>query len=79
MGVSSTGRGSTRRSRSPVDPDGRFTSDAPGFEGRRVITEKGEKGDANQAVIEALVAAGMLIARGRSSINILIPGAPRSR
>ncbi|HEX3215510.1 MAG TPA: class I tRNA ligase family protein, partial [Aestuariivirgaceae bacterium] len=48
-----------------VDPDGRFTSDAPGFEGRRVITEKGEKGDANQAVIEALVAAGMLIARGR--------------
>jgi isoleucyl-tRNA synthetase len=48
-----------------VDPEGRFTSDAPGFEGRRVITEKGEKGDANQAVIEALVAAGMLIARGR--------------
>jgi isoleucyl-tRNA synthetase len=48
-----------------VDPDGRFTSDAPGFEGKRVITEKGEKGDANQAVIEALVAAGMLIARGR--------------
>src|SRR5262245_24082776 len=48
-----------------VDPDGRFTSDAPGFEGKRVITEKGEKGDANQAVIEALIAAGMLIARGR--------------
>jgi isoleucyl-tRNA synthetase len=48
-----------------VDADGIFTAAAPGFEGRRVITEKGEKGDANQAVIEALIAAGMLIARGR--------------
>ena len=41
-----------------VDADGRFTADAPGFEGRQVITEKGEKGDANQAVIEALTQAG---------------------
>ena len=48
-----------------VDADGRFTADAPGFEGRSVITEAGEKGDANQAVIDALVEAGMLIARGR--------------
>ncbi len=48
-----------------VDADGVFTAAAPGFEGRRVITAKGEKGDANQAVIERLVAAGMLIARGR--------------
>ena len=48
-----------------VDADGIFTSDAPGFEGRQVITAKGEKGDANQAVIEALVKAGMLVARGR--------------
>ncbi len=48
-----------------VDADGKFTADAPGFTGRQVITEKGEKGDANKAVIEALVAAGMLIARGR--------------
>ena len=37
----------------------------PAFEGRRVITEKGEKGDANGAVIEALIAAGNLLARGR--------------
>jgi isoleucyl-tRNA synthetase len=29
----------------------RFTADAPGFEGKRVITDKGEKGDANEAVI----------------------------
>jgi isoleucyl-tRNA synthetase len=48
-----------------VDADGRFTKDAPGFEGKRVITEKGEKGDANDAVIKALIDAGMLIARGR--------------
>ena len=48
-----------------VDADGRFTAEAPGFEGRSVITAEGEKGDANQAVIEALQAAGLLVARGR--------------
>ncbi|MEZ5667819.1 MAG: isoleucine--tRNA ligase [Alphaproteobacteria bacterium] len=48
-----------------VDGDGFFTAAAPGFEGRRVITDKGDKGDANRAVIDALVAAGMLAARGR--------------
>jgi isoleucyl-tRNA synthetase len=48
-----------------VDADGRFTEAAPGFAGKRVITDKGEKGDANEAVIKALIEAGMLIARGR--------------
>ncbi len=48
-----------------VDADGRFTEQAPGFAGRRVLTDKGEKGDANEAVIKALIEAGMLIARGR--------------
>ncbi len=48
-----------------VDGDGRFTTEAPGFEGRQVITDKGDKGDANPAVIEALSAAGNLVARGR--------------
>ncbi len=48
-----------------VDENGAFTEQAPGFTGRRVINDKGEKGDANEAVIKALVAAGMLIARGR--------------
>jgi isoleucyl-tRNA synthetase len=48
-----------------VDADGRFTDQAPGFAGKRVLTEKGEKGDANDAVIKALVDAGMLLARGR--------------
>jgi isoleucyl-tRNA synthetase len=48
-----------------VDENGFFTKDAPGFEGRRVIDDKGKKGDANDAVIKALIDAGMLIARGR--------------
>ena len=48
-----------------VDADGRFTDQAPGFAGKRVITDEGEKGDANEAVIKALTDAGMLIARGR--------------
>ena len=48
-----------------VDEAGFFTKDAPGFEGARVIDDEGNKGDANQKVIDALVAAGMLIARGR--------------
>jgi isoleucyl-tRNA synthetase len=48
-----------------VDGDGFFTADAPGFTGKRVITDKGDKGDANDAVIKALVDAHALIARGR--------------
>ena len=48
-----------------VDENGAFTAHAPGFTGRRVINDKGEKGDANDAVIKALVEAGNIIARGR--------------
>src|SRR5262249_11295922 len=48
-----------------VDENGAFTAQAPGFTGKRVLNDKGEKGDANDAVIKALAAAGMLIARGR--------------
>jgi isoleucyl-tRNA synthetase len=48
-----------------VDENGAFTEAAPGFTGKRVINDKGEKGDANEAVIKALIEAGMLIARGR--------------
>jgi isoleucyl-tRNA synthetase len=48
-----------------VDEDGAFTAQAPGFTGRRVLTDAGEKGDANEAVIAALRDAGMLVARGR--------------
>ncbi len=55
-----------------VDADGFLTDDAPGFgptatqgKPRRVIDDKGAKGDANEAVIKALVDAGNLVARGR--------------
>ncbi|MBI2584368.1 MAG: isoleucine--tRNA ligase [Rhodospirillales bacterium] len=48
-----------------VDGDGFFTDEAPGFTGKRVITDKGKKGDANEAVIGALKKAGALMARAR--------------
>jgi isoleucyl-tRNA synthetase len=48
-----------------VDADGRFTEQAPGFTGKHVLNDKGDKGDANEAVIKALADAGMLVARGR--------------
>src|SRR3954468_2499029 len=48
-----------------VDENGAYTDHAPGFAGKRVINDKGEKGDANDAVIKALVEAGRLLARGR--------------
>ena len=48
-----------------VDADGVLTKDAPGFEGKRVLKENGDKGDANDAVIKALAEAGNIIARGR--------------
>jgi len=48
-----------------VDENGAFTDQAPGFTGKRVINDKGEKGDANEAVIKALIDAGMLLARSR--------------
>jgi isoleucyl-tRNA synthetase len=54
-----------------VDDAGFFTRDAPGFgpdrDGgpARVIDDNGRKGDANKAVIDALIAANALFARGR--------------
>ena len=48
-----------------IDADSIYTKDAPGFEGKRVLNGDGSKGDANEAVMAALVAAGNLIARGR--------------
>src|SRR5690349_326119 len=48
-----------------VDENGAYTAQAPGFTGKRVLNDKGEKGDANEAVIKALAAANALIARGR--------------
>ncbi|GAB1715330.1 MAG: Isoleucyl-tRNA synthetase [Nitrobacter sp.] len=48
-----------------VDENGALTAQAPGFEGKRVLDDKGDKGDANEAVIKVLVARNMLLARGR--------------
>ncbi|MEZ5827294.1 MAG: isoleucine--tRNA ligase [Hyphomicrobiales bacterium] len=48
-----------------VDEAGFFTKDAPRFEGKRVVDDKGKFGDANNAVIQALVEAKALIARAR--------------
>ncbi len=46
-----------------VDENSAYTNQVPGFTGKRVYDEKGNKGDANAAVIDALVSAGMIIAR----------------
>ncbi|MFQ5564214.1 MAG: isoleucine--tRNA ligase [Parvularculaceae bacterium] len=52
-----------------VDEFGRFTDEAPGFTGAQIIVTEGKKkgkdGDANKAVIDALVERGALLARGR--------------
>ncbi len=53
----------------PVGPDGFYTKDAPGFDGGRVIDHHGRWGDANKRVIEALKAAGMLLAHSRKTIS----------
>ncbi len=58
-------RGINTRVPYTVDEDGFFTKEAPGFEGRRVIDDKGNKGDANEAVIKALIESGNLLARGK--------------
>ena len=58
-------RGINTRIPYTVDADGIFTNEAPGFTGRRVIDDKGNKGDANDAVINALIEAGNLLARGK--------------
>ncbi|MFQ6017513.1 MAG: isoleucine--tRNA ligase [Kiloniellaceae bacterium] len=48
-----------------VDADGRFTAEAPLFEGRTIYTSEGKEGDANAAVVAALESAGALLARGK--------------
>ncbi|MBI1391657.1 MAG: isoleucine--tRNA ligase [Alphaproteobacteria bacterium] len=52
-----------------VDEFGAYTREAPGFEGKKVLVTEGKKkgkdGDANKAVIDALIARGGLLARGR--------------
>ena len=63
-----------------VDADGVLTADAPGFAGKRVLTEKGDKGDANEAVIAALKRCQRADrARAPEASISRTPGAPRSR
>ena len=60
-----TERGIETRIPYTVDENSVYTNEAPGFEGKRVLTAKGEKGDANDAVIHALIETGNLLARGK--------------
>jgi isoleucyl-tRNA synthetase len=53
----------------PVDENGFYTKDAPGFEGARVIDQYGKWKDANSRVIEALEKAGMLLAKKPAKVN----------
>ena len=53
----------------PVNADGYYTKDAPGFEGARVIDEYGRWGNANKLVMEALKQAGMLLSAKRRTIS----------
>ncbi|MBX9745268.1 MAG: isoleucine--tRNA ligase, partial [Hyphomonadaceae bacterium] len=52
-----------------VDAEGRFTKEAPGFEGLEILQLEGKNlgkdGPANKAVIDALIEAGALLARGQ--------------
>ena len=48
-----------------VEEDGAFRADLPLFGGTRILKANGKEGDANRAVIDALAAAGGLLARGR--------------
>src|SRR5690606_148745 len=52
-----------------VDEDGKLTKEAPGFEGLEIIQLEGKNlgkdGPANKAVMDALIAAGALLARGQ--------------
>ena len=52
-----------------VDEYGAFTEEAPGFAGKKILILEGKKvgqdGDANKAVIDALIQHNALLARGR--------------
>ncbi len=56
-----------------VDEFGRYTNVCPGFEGLEIITvdgkKRGQDGPANKAVIDKLIAAGALLARGVTTLR----------
>jgi isoleucyl-tRNA synthetase len=47
-----------------VEPDGSFSAKVPHFAGKRILTPEGKDGDANGAVIKALIERGKLLAKG---------------
>ncbi len=56
-----------------VDAFGRYTKDCPGFEGLEIIRldgkKRGEDGPANKAVMDKLIEAGNLLARGFTTLR----------
>jgi isoleucyl-tRNA synthetase len=56
-----------------VDEFGRYTAACPGFEGLEIIRlegkKRGEEGPANKAVIDRLIEAGALLARGQTVLR----------
>ncbi len=56
-----------------VDEFGRYTKECPGFEGLEIITLEGKKrgqdGPANKAVMDKLIEAGALLARGMTTLR----------
>jgi isoleucyl-tRNA synthetase len=63
-----------------VMEDGSFRPDLPLFGGKAILTPQGKEGDANVAVIEALIAAGKLLARGPAQAFLsALAGARRPR
>ncbi len=56
-----------------VDEFGRYTSQCPGFEGLEIITvdgkKRGQDGPANKAVMDKLIEAGALLARGMTTLR----------
>ena len=48
-----------------VEEDGHFRADLPMFGGARILRPNGKEGDANAKVIDALLSAGRLLARGK--------------
>ena len=53
----------------PVNAEGVYTKDAPGFEGAVVINKHGKWGDANKRIIEALREAGALLSSKKKTIS----------
>ena len=62
--ISNSARRTVCRSPDTVGPDGVYLPGVPLFAGRAVYRQDGKPGDANEAVIAAVEAAGGLLARG---------------